>query len=222
MYTNDEQYAVPCAYVRGGTSKAMFFHEADIPAPGALRDALLKRLMGTPDALQIDGMGGSKHSTSKIAIVGPSVREDVDIDFTFAQMGVEKDSISYTGNCGNISSAVGPFGVDERIVKEYRKGHSTDENLHVREVRIYNTGTKKVLISHVPIDEKTGSSISQGDMAIDGVPGTGAPILMDYRNVCESFSTIGIELIDSTDHWRVSVKGFTTLGKCDQHRQYQR
>ena len=98
--------------------------------------------MGTPDSLQIDGMGGSKHNTSKIALVRPSTREDADVDFTFAQVGVEKDSINYQGNCGKISSAVGPFAIDEGIIKEFRKGHSPDGSFSTQEVRIYNTGTK--------------------------------------------------------------------------------
>jgi 2-methylaconitate cis-trans-isomerase PrpF len=139
--------------------------------------------MGTSDPLQIDGMGGSKHNTSKIVIVRLSTSDDADVSFTFAQVGVEKSTISCDGNCGNVSSGVGPFAVDEGIVKTHCKGHSTDESLSVCEVRIYNTGTKKLIIAHVPVDKKTGNSISAGDAGISGVPGAGAPILMDYRNV---------------------------------------
>jgi 2-methylaconitate cis-trans-isomerase PrpF len=178
-----DQYGIPCTYIRGGTSKALFFHEKDIPSPGRLRDTVLERVMGSPDEHQIDGMGGATTHTSKIAIVSPSTREDADVDFTFAQVSINQGGVSYKGNCGNISSAVGPFAIDEGIVSMNRKGHSTDECLAAREVRIYNTNTKKILISHVPVDKKSGFTVSVGDTSIAGVPGTGAAILMDYRNV---------------------------------------
>ena len=177
------QHGIPCAYIRGGTSKALFFHEKHLPAAGAVRDTVLKRLMGSPDAHQIDGMGGGTTHTSKIAIVNPSSREDADVDFTFAQVSINQDGVSYKGNCGNISSAVGPFAIDEGIVKVNRKGYSADSSLLAREVRIYNTNTKKVLISHVPVEPNSEFSVSEGDTRIAGVPGTSAPILMDYRNV---------------------------------------
>lgn len=179
------QSTVPGVYLRGGSSKAVFFKEHDIPPPGKLRDALLKRIMGTPDPIQIDGMGGTRIVTSKIAIVKTSDREDADVDYTFAQVAVTEDLIHYGGNCGNISSGVGPFAIDEGLIKKpFRKGHSVDQNLLAREVRIWQTGTKKLLIAHVPVDEKSGKSISRGNFEIAAVPGTGAPILMDFRNVC--------------------------------------
>ena len=139
--------------------------------------------MGTPDAHQTDGMGGTKTHTSKIAIVGQSMREDADVDFTFAQIGIDRDEVSYKGNCGNISSAVGPFAIDEGIIEVDRTGHSTSDNYEAREVRIYNTNTNKILIAHVPVDKKSRFTVSAGNSSIAGVPGTSAPILMDYRNV---------------------------------------
>lgn len=178
-----DQYGIPCAYIRGGTSKAVFLFEKDIPPPGPLRDAVLKRLMGSPDEHQIDGMGGTKTHTSKIAIIGPPTVEGADVNFTFAQVGISDGLISWKGNCGNISSAVGPFAIDERIVKTNRKGFGWDDSIVAREVRIFNTNTKKVLIAHVPVEAKSGFSITQGNAEISGVPGTSAPILMDYRNV---------------------------------------
>ena len=183
-----DQYGIPCAYVRGGTSKALFFHEQDIPPPGQSRDIVLKRLMGSPDAQQVDGMGGRSTHTSKIAIVRPSNREDADVDFTFAQVAVEQDSVSYKGNCGNISSAVGPFAIDEGLMdKTLQKRDIVDGCTGVTQVRIFNTNTQRILIAHVPVDKKSGYSITVGDVSIAGVPGTSAPILMDYRNVSIEF-----------------------------------
>ena len=175
-----DQTAIPAAYVRGGSSKAMFFHEHDIPSEGPLRDRVLKRVMGTPDPIQIDGMGGSKAVTSKIAIVRRSDRADADIDYIFAQSGVRDDTIDYSANCGNISSGVGPFAIDEGLLPQGRKGRSLDPTIDAQEVRIFNTGTRKTLIAHVPID-KSGFSISSGAYSMAAVPGTGAAILMDYR-----------------------------------------
>ncbi|MBT2322237.1 proline racemase family protein [Variovorax paradoxus] len=113
----DEQSVVRCVLMRGGTSKALFFHEADVPPASPARDSLLKRAMGTPDVLQIDGTGGSRLVTSKVAIIQKSTRPDADIDYTFAQIDVERDLIGYDANCGNISSAVAPFAIDEGLVE---------------------------------------------------------------------------------------------------------
>ena len=180
MAARADQTAIPAAYIRGGSSKAVFFHEADIPLEGPLRDAVLKRVMGTPDPIQIDGMGGSKAVTSKIAIVKRSNRADADIDYTFAQSGVRDDKIDYSANCGNISAAVGPFAIDEGLLPQARPGRSLDSLIKAQEVRVFNTGTRKTLIAHVPIDEH-GFSISTGVCSMAAVPGTGAAILMDYR-----------------------------------------
>ncbi|PWY93105.1 DUF453-domain-containing protein, partial [Aspergillus sclerotioniger CBS 115572] len=187
---NINQYAVPTTYYRGGTSKAIFFHEHVLPPPGPQRDRLLKRAIGSPDPLQLDGMGGSKAVTSKIAIVKSSTRPDADVDYTFAQVGVADDFIGYDANCGNISAAVGPFAIDEGLVK-YRPGRSMDPKVKTQEVRIYNTGTRKVLSAHVPITEK-GCFESEGTQAIAGVPGTGSPILMDYRSTIGAWLSRGL------------------------------
>ena len=179
--TKNRGYGVPVAIYRGGTSKALFFHEDAIPPRGPERDSLLKRVMGSPDPLQIDGMGGSKAVTSKIAIIKKSAREDVDVDYTFVQVGVADDTISYDANCGNISAAVGPFAIDEGLV-QFRPGVSIDSQVTTQEVRIYNTGSNKIIVSHVPIDQE-GGFCAEGTQQIAGVPGTASPILMDYRLV---------------------------------------
>jgi len=164
-----DQLTVPCVLMRGGTSKALFFHAADLPGPGPRRDRLLKRIMGTPDMLQIDGLGGSRLVTSKIAIISRSARPDADVDYTFSQVDIEHDRIGYDGNCGNISSAVGPFAIDEGLVEAIEPFTT---------VRIYNTNTDKLLVARVPV--RGGKSSVLGDCVIPGVPGTGAEILMDY------------------------------------------
>ena len=136
--------------------------------------------------MQIDGMGGTRVVTSKIAIISQSTREGVDVDYEFAQVGISEGSIGYAGNCGNVSSAVGPFAIDQGMIKVFRPGVSIDKSLTAQEIRFWNTGTNKLLISHIPIDPRTGKALSKGDASIDGTPGTGAPLLVDFRNVCLS------------------------------------
>lgn len=169
MVSSTEQAIIRCVQMRGGTSKGLYFHEKDLPGPGPQRDQLLKRLMGTPDVLQIDGLGGSRMITSKVAIIAPSERGDADVDYTFAQVDVQLDQVVYAGNCGNISSGVGPFAIDEGLVSATNG---------VTRVRIYNTNTDKVLVAAVPVEN--GKVKVDGDFALPGVPGTGAEIVMDW------------------------------------------
>ncbi|KAI8267845.1 hypothetical protein K4K58_006973 [Colletotrichum sp. SAR11_239] len=164
-------------FIRGGTSKAVFFHEKDIPQPGAARDRFLVRIMGSPDPAQIDGMGGGRVVTSKVAIIRPSKRPDADIDYIFAQIGLGEATVSYDANCGNISSGVGPFAINEGLVK------SSTWCDGKRVVKIYNTGTDALLVAHVPVDPETGRALEKGNYTISGCQGTGAPILMDYSQV---------------------------------------
>jgi 2-methylaconitate cis-trans-isomerase PrpF len=165
-----EQVPVPCTILRGGTSKGVYFHEADVPPAGPRRDAFLQAVMGSPDILQINGLGGSRLITSKVAIVKRSQRDDADIDYTYAQVVPDRNVVSYAGNCGNISSGVGPFAIDSCLVPACEP---------ITEVRIFNTNTQKILIAHVPV--LGGRARVGGDFSIPGVPGTGAEIFMDYR-----------------------------------------
>ena len=164
-----EQLALRCTIMRGGTSKGLYLMEQDVPTVGPARDRLLKRIMGTPDIIQIDGLGGSRMITSKIAIIKRSARPDADVDYTFAQVSLDQDLVCYEGNCGNISSGVGPFAIDAGLV---------DVTEPVTTVRIHNTNTGRLLVAHVPV--AGGRAKVRGDFAIDGVPGTGAEIRMDY------------------------------------------
>ncbi|OUS92172.1 2-methylaconitate cis-trans isomerase PrpF family protein [Rhodococcus sp. NCIMB 12038] len=159
------------AFIRGGTSKALVFHERDLPADRAQRDALFLRAMGSPDphGRQLDGMGGGLSSLSKVCIVGPPSVAGADVDYTFAQVQIDRRAVDYVGNCGNMASAIGPFAVDEGLVAA-EDGNAT--------VRIHNVNTGKVIASS--FDVKAGRAIEQGDYTIHGVAGTGAPIRLDF------------------------------------------
>ena len=167
--TVSEQTGIRCVLMRGGTSKGLYLHEADLPGPGPRRDATLLRLMGSPDILQIDGLGGSRPITSKVAIIAPSARDDADVDYTFAQVEIDRAGVSYAGNCGNISSGVGPFAIDEGLVEALEP---------VTRVRIFNTNTQALIIAEVPV--RDGRARVTGDLAVAGVPGTGAEIVMNW------------------------------------------
>lgn len=163
------QLSIPCAIMRGGSSKALFFLVSDLPPPGAQRDTVLKRAMGTPDPLQMDGLGGSRLLTSKIAIIGPATLAGADVDYTFVQVGVDSDVIDYEANCGNISAAVGPFVIDAGWVPAMSP---------ITTVRIHNTNTGKIILARVPVHD--GCACVEGDLEVPGVPGTGAEIELDF------------------------------------------
>ena len=158
-----------CVIMRGGTSKGVYFHENELPKDIALRDKVILDVFGSPDVREIDGLGGADVLTSKVCIIGPSNREDADVDYTFGQVIVDKPIVDPSINCGNLSSGVGPFAIDEGLVKAVEP---------FTKVRIYNTNTKKVLIANVPV--KDGKAVVAGDYHIDGVPGTGAKIELDF------------------------------------------
>ena len=163
-----EQQLFRCTYMRGGTSKAVFIKKNELPVDIKERDEVIKAIFST-DERQIDGMGGADITTSKVAIVSPSNREDADVDYNFGQVQIGRDAIDWNTNCGNISSAVGPFAIDEGMVK------TTDP---LTEVRIYNVNTDKILVAKV--ETKDGRAAVHGDFVLDGVPGTGSRIELDY------------------------------------------
>lgn len=162
---------IRCALLRGGTSKAVFLLENDLPKDLESRNRILRKIMGSPDPRQIDGLGGADILTSKVAIIGPRTRPDADVNYTFAQVDIHSEVVSYQGNCGNISAAVGLFAIDEGFVRAVEPR---------TQVRIYNTNTEKIILAEVPVRE--GKAQVEGDYQIDGVPGTGAKILLDYSN----------------------------------------
>ena len=160
---------LPVTILRGGTSKGVYILETDLPADKAQWEPLLLRLMGSPDKKQIDGLGGSQSVTSKVAIIKKSDRPDADVDYTFAQVSVDKPLVSYKGNCGNISSGVGPFAIEKGLV-EPKEGLTS--------VRIYNTNTDKIIEADVVT--RDGCVEYDGDFAIAGVPGTASPVKLKF------------------------------------------
>lgn len=165
----EEQVRIRCAVVRGGTSRAVFIMRNELPSDPVVRDRVILAIFGSPDARQIDGLGGADPLTSKLAIIGPASRPDADVDYTFGQVDIHSPSIGYSSNCGNISSGVGPFAIDEGLV---------DAKEPLTEVRIHNTNTNKIIVAEVPV---VGNKAAvEGDYKIDGVPGTGAKIMMDW------------------------------------------
>lgn len=165
------QRRIRAVYMRGGTSRALFFHDEDLPRSPAARDRILLAALGSPDPYgrQLDGVGGGISSLSKACIIGPPTQADAHVDYTFAQVDVKTPLVDYAGNCGNCSSAVGPFAIDEKLV-EVTSSRTV--------VRIHNTNTKKLIVAHVPV--KDGEAAVEGDFELPGVPGRGAKIALDF------------------------------------------
>ena len=167
----DEGRRIRAAIVRGGTSKGVFLFEEDLPRDPAARDAVILKVFGSPDPRQVNGLGGADPLTSKVAIIGRSKRDDADVDYTVGYVGIAQAIVDYQGNCGNISLGVGPFAVDEQLVSAVEP---------VTRVRIFNTNTKKILEAEVPV--RNGRAISEGDFAVEGIPGSGARIVVNFVN----------------------------------------
>ena len=168
---------LPCTIMRGGTSKGIFIMSHELPADPEERDKEICKIFGSPDVRQIDGLGGADVLTSKLAIISPSSRPDADVEYTFGQVSFEEQMIDYKGNCGNISAAVGPYAIDKGMVKAVEP---------VTTVRIYLTNSGKILTEEVPV--KDGKPVVYGDCRIDGVPGTGARIDIDWSEIIGTFS----------------------------------
>lgn len=168
---------IPCSIIRGGTSKGVYILEQNLPKDQDERDEILLKIMGSPDKKQISGLGGATSVTSKVAIISKSDREEADVDYTFAQVSVDKAIVSYKGNCGNISSGVGPFAIENRLVPI--SGELTS-------VRIFNTNTQKVIVADVIT--KNGVVNYTGDYKIAGVEGTSAPVKLNFIDPTGSVS----------------------------------
>ena len=179
--THLPQIKVPAVYMRGGTSKGVFFRLQDLPeaaqVPGAARDALLLRVIGSPDPYgkQIDGMGGATSSTSKTVIIAKSTRPDDDVDYLFGQVSIDQPFIDWTGNCGNLSAAVGPFAIANGLVDAARiprDGFAT--------VRIWQANIGKTIIAHVPM---TGGAVQEtGEFELDGVTFPAAEVALEFMD----------------------------------------
>jgi len=166
---------IPCTLMRGGTSKGLYFHVRDLPRDRAARDRVLLSAMGSPDARQIDGVGGAHPLTSKVAVIGPATRPDADVDYLFLQVLVDKAEVSDVQNCGNILAGVGPWAIEQGLVPA--DGATT-------RVRIHMVNTASVAVAHIATPG--GRVEYEGDARIDGVPGTAAAIPMDFLDVAGS------------------------------------
>jgi len=175
------QISIPATYMRGGTSKGVFFRLQDLPVaaqvPGAVRDALLLRVIGSPDPYgkQIDGMGGATSSTSKTVIVSKCARADHDVDYLFGQVSIDKPFVDWSGNCGNLSAAVGPFAISNGLVDASRVPRNG-----VAVVRIWQGNIGKTIIAHVPITN--GEVQETGDFELDGVTFPAAEVQLEFMD----------------------------------------
>ena len=172
------QIKIPATYMRGGTSKGVFFSLLDLPAiaqvPGAARDALLLRVIGSPDPYekQIDGMGAATSSTSKTVIVSKSAHGDHDVDYLFGQVAIDKPFVDWSGNCGNLSAAVGSFAISSGLVDASRIPQNG-----TAVVRIWQANISKTIIAHVPITD--GAVQETGDFELDGVTFPAAEVQLE-------------------------------------------
>ncbi len=166
-----DQAFIPAVFLRGGSSKGVFFHAKDLPRDRAKQDAIFLSVLGSPDPYgrQLDGMGGGISSLSKAVVIGPPTHPDADVDYTFAQVAVDRPLVDWSSNCGNLSSAVGPFAVDEGLLRA-----SDGEAL----VRIHQVNTKRII--HARFLVRGGRAATEGDFAMAGVSGTGARIRLDF------------------------------------------
>ncbi len=166
---------IPCTLMRGGTSKGPFFLSSDLPADTGIRDKVLLSIMGSPDIRQIDGLGGADSLTSKVAVIGPPTRPDADVDYLFLQVVVNEPRVDASQNCGNMLAGVGPFAIEKKLVPV--TGDRT-------RVRIHMVNTQSIAVAEIQTPD--GLVQYNGDASIDGVPGTAAPILLDFLDIAGS------------------------------------
>ena len=203
---------IRCMLMRGGTSKGAYFLADDLPAGQSERDDLLLRIMGSPDPRQIDGLGGAHPLTSKVAVVSPSQTAGVDVDYLFLQVVVDQPIVTDKQNCGNILAGIGPFAVERGLVAA--AGDQTS-------VRIRMVNTDSIVTATFPTPQ--GQPKYDGDTAIDGVPGTAAPIVLDFEddgsgksvlptgNITDTFTGIPVTCVDNG--MPVVVVAASSLGK---------
>lgn len=206
-----KQLKIPAVFMRGGTSNAIVFNAKDLPRDRALWDEIFLAAIGSPDPYgrQLDGMGGGISSLSKVCVVGPPTRSDADIDYTFAQVLVKDAKVDYGGNCGNMSSAMGPYALDEGLVKATGKDAL---------VRVHNTNTRKIIWSRFALDGDHAAV--DGDLAIPGVAGTGSPVRLEFRE--PGGATTGkllptgrvADVLDVPGHGRFNVSMIDAANAC--------
>ena len=175
VHMKGRQTAIPCSIIRGGTSRGAYFLARDLPGDDAVRDRVLLSVMGGPDTLQVDGIGGGNPLTSKVAIVGRSSRDDADIDYLFLQVAPDNTFVSAAQNCGNILAGVGPFAIDNALVP------AADGQTEVR-IHMVNSGN----LCELNVQTPGGIVRYDGETTIDGVPGTSAPVVCNFLDVAGS------------------------------------
>ena len=209
----DDATPIKATYMRGGTSKGVFFALDDLPptarVPGAARDRLLLRVIGSPDPYgkQIDGMGGGSSSTSKVVLVSRSTRRDCDVDYLFGAVSIESAVIDWSGNCGNLTAAVGPFAITRGWVNVPPEGMAT--------VRIWQANIGKKIIAHVPVGQ--GRVVEAGEFMLDGVTFPSAEIQLEFLDPGADDEATGAAMLPTghvLDH--LEVPG---IGHPDQRRQ---
>jgi probable AcnD-accessory protein PrpF len=168
------QLRIPAVYMRGGTSKGVFFRAEDLPSDPKARERVLLRVIGSPDPYgkQIDGMGAATSSTSKVVILSPSQRADADVDYLFGQVAIDRPLIDWSGNCGNLTAAVGPFAVSQGWVKAPRDG--------IAVARIWQQNISRHIVAHVPV--RGGEVVEEGDFELDGVTFPAAEIRIEFMD----------------------------------------
>jgi len=198
------QSGIPFHLWRGGTSKGVFFDRAVVPADRDELAAFLLNVFGSPDPRQIDGLGGGDKLTSKAAILGPSSSPDADVDYLFAQVGINHAEVDFKLNCGNLSAAVATHAIEQGYVP-ITDGHTT--------VRINNLNTGRIIHARVPVSH--GRVVYTGDLAIDGVPGAGAPIELDFREATGSLTGALLPLGEARTRLDVAGLGPTHVSVID-------
>ena len=208
--------SIPAYLMRGGTSKGLIFHKKDLPSDRNLLTKYLLKIMGSPDVRQINGLGGGTSVTSKVCIISKSLEKDVDIDYFFAQVEVDRNHVDYAPTCGNMLSALGPFAIEEGLVETSNE---------ITKVNVKSLNTNALITLDVPTpDRKLKYS---GDFKIDGVPGTGSQILMNFKNLegkttgnlfptgntLDTFDGINVTCLDfATSMMICDAKEFNILG----------
>ncbi|MGZ5911644.1 MAG: PrpF domain-containing protein, partial [Reyranella sp.] len=177
------QLRIPAVYMRGGTSKGVFFLAGDLPSDPQARDRILMRVIGSPDRYgkHTDGMGGATSSTSKVVILSKSSRPDCDVDYLFGQVAIDQPLVDWSGNCGNLSAAVGPFAISMGLVTAPPDGTAT--------VRIWQANIRKRIVSHVPM---TGGEVQElGDFQLDGVAFPAAEVELEFLDPADGEGEAG-------------------------------
>ena len=187
---------IPCLWMRGGTSKGAYFLASDLPTDPAARDAILLLVMGSPDRRQIDGIGGADPLTSKVAILSPSSRTDADVDYLFLQVFVDQPVVSAAQGCGNILAAVGPAAIERGLVV-------AQEGITSVRIHMVNTGE----VARAEVETPNRRVRYSGGMAIDGVPGTAAPVRLMFDNIAGSANALWVNMANAINLGLSGIRG---------------